>query len=138
VNLSFTIAARYLFSKKTHNAINVVSMISVFGVTVAVAALICTLSVYNGFQQLLGGLYSNFDPQIKIKVTEGKVFDPETREFGMIKNSKYVDVFCESLEENALLIYKDAQTSAIIKGVPDNYNQLTSIEKLIRDREFFY
>lgn len=111
-------------------------MISVFGVTVAVAALICTLSVYNGFQQLLGGLYSNFDPQIKIKVTEGKVFDPETREFGMIKNSKYVDVFCESLEENALLIYKDAQTSAIIKGVPDNYNQLTSIEKLITAGDF--
>jgi lipoprotein-releasing system permease protein/zinc transport system substrate-binding protein len=136
VNLSFSIAARYLFSKKTHNAINVVSMISVFGVTVAVAALICTLSVYNGFQQLLGGLYSNFDPQIKIKIAEGKVFNPETSEFGMIKNSKYVDVFCESLEENALLIYKDAQTSAIVKGVPDNYNQLTSIEKLITAGDF--
>lgn len=136
MNLSFSIAARYLFSKKTHNAINVVSMISVFGVTVAVAALICTLSVYNGFQQLLGGLYSNFDPQIKIKINEGKVFDPETSEFSMIKNSKYVDVFCESLEENALLVYKDAQTSAIIKGVPDNYNQLTSIEKLITAGDF--
>jgi lipoprotein-releasing system permease protein len=131
VNLSFIFARRYLFSKKTHNAINVVSMVSVFGVTVAVAALICTLSVYNGFQQLLGGLYSNFDPQIKIKVAEGKVFRTDTKDFDAIRKHKDVAVYCETLEENALLVYKDAQTSAIIKGVPDNFDKLTKIDKLI-------
>lgn len=136
MNLPFIIARRYLFSKKTHNAINVVSMVSVFGVTVAVAALICTLSVYNGFQQLLGGLYSNFDPQIKIKVVEGKVFRTDNKAFDAIRNHKDVAVYCETLEENALLVYKDAQTSAIIKGVPDNFNQLTKIDDLICAGQF--
>lgn len=136
MNLPFIIARRYLFSKKTHNAINVVSMVSVFGVTVAVAALICTLSVYNGFQQLLGGLYSSFDPQIKIKVVEGKVFKTDSKAFELIRNHKYVEVYTETLEENALLVYKDAQTSAIIKGVPDNFRQLTQIEKLITAGQF--
>jgi len=136
VNLPFIIARRYLFSKKTHNAINVVSMVSVFGVTVAVAALICTLSVYNGFQQLLGGLYSNFDPQIKINVVEGKVFRTDNKAFDAIRNHKDVAVYCETLEENALLVYKDAQTSAIIKGVPDNFNQLTKIDDLICAGQF--
>lgn len=136
MNLPFIIARRYLFSKKTHNAINVVSMVSVFGVTVAVAALICTLSVYNGFQQLLGGLYSSFDPQIKIKVVEGKVFRTDNKAFDAIRNHKDVAVYCETLEENALLVYKDAQTSAIIKGVPDNFNQLTKIDDLICAGQF--
>lgn len=136
MNLPFIIARRYLFSKKTHNAINVVSMVSVFGVTVAVAALICTLSVYNGFQQLLGGLYSSFDPQIKIKVVEGKVFNTDSNAFEQIRNHKDVEVYTETLEENALLVYKDAQTSAIIKGVPDNFRQLSQIEKLITAGQF--
>ncbi|MDP4278889.1 MAG: ABC transporter permease, partial [Bacteroidota bacterium] len=65
MKLPFIIARRYLFSKKKHNAINIVSMVSVFGVAAAVAALVCTMSVYNGFQKLLGGMYSNFDPQVK-------------------------------------------------------------------------
>lgn len=111
-------------------------MVSVFGVAIAVAALICTLSVYNGFQQLLGGLYSNFDPQIKIKVTEGKVFSTDSKAFEDIRNYKDVATYCETLEENALLMYKDAQTSAIIKGVPDNFNKLTNIDSLIYSGKF--
>jgi len=106
-------------------------MVSVFGVTVAVAALVCTLSVFNGFQHLLGGLYSSFDPELKIKVSEGKVFNTNTTAFDKIRNHKSIDQYCETLEENALIVYKLAQTSAVIKGVPDNYNKLTEIDKLI-------
>jgi lipoprotein-releasing system permease protein len=131
VNLPLHIARRYLFSKKTHNAINIVSLISVLGVAVAVAALVCTLSVYNGFQKLLGDMYSSFDPQIKIKVVDGKTFRPNSQAFTTIRRHPDVAIFCETLEENALVQYKDAQTSATIKGVSDNFSQLTHIDKLL-------
>lgn len=111
-------------------------MISVFGVAVAVAALICTMSVYNGFQKLLGGMYSSFDPQIKIKATEGKTFSPHSKAFDTIRKHKDVAVFSEVLEENALIQYKDAQTSATIKGVSDNFDQLTKINKLLYSGRF--
>ncbi len=131
MNLPYFIARRYLFSKKTHNAINLVSMVSVFGVMVAVAALVVTLSVYNGFQDLLKNLYSNFDPQIKIKVREGKTFIPHSDAFHAIKTDNDVAEYCETLEENALIIYKDAQTSAVIKGVDDSFSRLTRIDSLM-------
>jgi lipoprotein-releasing system permease protein len=131
VNLPLHIATRYLFSKKKHNAINVVSLVSVLGVATAVAALVCVLSVYNGFQQLLGSLYSRIDPQIKIKVVEGKTFTLDQRAFQDLRKDPSVAVFCEVLEENALLQYKNAQTSVTIKGVSENYNKLTQIDDLM-------
>jgi len=111
-------------------------MVSVFGVAVAVAALVCTMSVYNGFQKLLGGIYSSFDPQLKIKVVEGKTFKPDSKVFKSIKNSKDVAVYCETLEENVLVQYKDAQTSATVKGVSDNFDKLTQINKLLYSGRF--
>ena len=136
LNLPLHIARRYLFSRKTHNAINVISMVSVFGVAVAVAALICTMSVYNGFQTLLGSLYSNFDPQLKIKIIEGKTFKTDSKAFEKIRKHQDIAVFCETLEENALVQYKDAQTSATIKGVSDNFSQLTQINKILYSGRF--
>jgi len=111
-------------------------MVSVFGVAVAVAALICTMSVYNGFQQLLGGMYSHFDPQLKIKIVEGKTFKTDNAAFKAIKNDKNVDVFCETLEDNALVQYKEAQTSATIKGVSDNFGKLAEMKKLLYSGRF--
>jgi len=136
VNLPLHIARRYLFSRKTHNAINIVSLVSVLGVAIAVAALVCVLSVYNGFQKLLGDMYSSFDPQIKIKVVEGKTFVTSTADFATIRKDPAVAVFCESLEENALVQYKNAQTSATIKGVSDNFGKLTQVEKLMSAGNF--
>ena len=136
MNLPLHIAKRYLFSKKTHNAINIVSMVSVFGIAVAVAALVCTLSVYNGFQKLLGSMYSSFDPQLKIKVIEGKTFRTDSKTFETIRKNKDVSVFCETLEENALVQYKEAQTSATIKGVSDNFRELTKIDQLLYSGRF--
>lgn len=131
MNLPYFIAKRYLLSKKTHNAINLVSLVSVFGVMVAVAALIVTLSVYNGFQDLLKNLYGDFDPQVKIKAVEGKTFVPNTEAFQAIKADEDVAVYCETLEDNALIIYKDAQTSAVIKGVEESFSRLTHIDSLM-------
>lgn len=136
MKLSFFIAGRYLISKKTHNAINLVSMVSVLGVAVSVAAMIVTLSVYNGFQDLLGGLYSQFDPEIKIKVNKGKTFTTDAAAFEAIRQDKAVDVYTETLEENALLTYKDAQTSAVIKGVEANFAKLTNIDSLMYAGQF--
>lgn len=131
MNLPLHIARRYLFSRKSHNAINIVSLVSVLGVATAVAALVCVLSVYNGFQKLLGDMYSSFDPQIKIKAVEGKTFVTTSADFNAIRKDPSVAVFCETLEENALVQYKNAQTSATIKGVSDNFGKLTQIEKLM-------
>ncbi|NLE32500.1 MAG: ABC transporter permease, partial [Bacteroidales bacterium] len=136
MKLSLFIAGRYLISKKTHNAINLVSMVSVLGVAVSVAAMIVTLSVYNGFQDLLGGLYSQFDPEIKIKVNKGKTFLTDGAAFEAIRQDKDVDVYTETLEENALLTYKDAQTSAVIKGVEADFAQLTNIDSLMYAGQF--
>ena len=79
MNLPFFIARRYLFSKKKHNAINIISGISVCGVALATLALVCTLSVFNGFQDMVAGFFTAFDPELKITVREGKVFDPLDR-----------------------------------------------------------
>jgi lipoprotein-releasing system permease protein len=136
VNLPLHIARRYLFSKKKHNAINIVSLISVLGVATAVAALVCVLSVYNGFQDLLSKMYSNFDPPLKIRVVEGKTFFTNTKAFQAIRKDPEVSVFCEVLEDNALVQYKEAQTSATIKGVSSNFNKLTDIDKLLYSGKF--
>jgi len=77
VNVSFYIARRYLLSKKSHNAINVISGISVCGVALATVALICTLSVFNGFRDLVATFFTAFDPELKVCVATGKVFDGE-------------------------------------------------------------
>jgi ABC-type lipoprotein release transport system permease subunit len=136
MNLPLHIAIRYLFSPKSHNAINIVSLVSVLGVAVAVAAMVCVLSVYNGFQELLGNMYSSFDPQVKIRVVEGKTFQANTATFDPIRKDPSVAAFCEVLEENALVQYKNAQTSATIKGVADNFNRLSDIEKLMTAGNF--
>ena len=77
MNLPFYIARRYLFAKKKHNAINIISAISVCGVALATMAMVCTLSVFNGFQEMVEQLFTAFDPELKITAREGKVFQPD-------------------------------------------------------------
>lgn len=131
MNLSFYIARRYLFSKKKHNAINIISGISVCGVALATLALVCTLSVFNGFQDMVAGLFTAFDPELKITVREGKVFDGQNQRILAVRALPEVDVFTETLEENAMVQYKDRQTMAVIKGVEDNFEQLTAIDSIL-------
>lgn len=134
--LHVLIAKRYLFAKKSHHAINVISWISVCGVAVATMAMVCTLSVFNGFQELFSTLFCNFDPQIEITSRQGKVFDPTSKEFNTIRKMEGVAIFTEVLEENALLKYQDRQVPATIKGVADNFGQLTSIDSIIVNGHF--
>ena len=131
MNLPFYIARRYLFSKKKHNAINIISSISVCGVALATLALVCTLSVFNGFQDMVAGFFTAFDPELKITVREGKVFEPGTAAIREVRALPEIDVWTETLEENAMVQYKDRQAMAVIKGVEDNFEQLTSIDSLL-------
>ena len=131
MNLPFYIARRYLFSKKKHNAINIISGISVCGVALATLALVCTLSVFNGFQDMVAGLFTAFDPELKIMVREGKVFEPNGVAFQEVRSLPEIDVWTETLEDNAMVQYKDRQAMAVIKGVEDNFEQLTSIDSLL-------
>ncbi len=131
MNLPFYIARRYLFSKKKHNAINIISAVSVCGVALATLALVCTLSVFNGFQDMVAGFFTAFDPELKITVREGKVFDPHESRVAQIRAMPEIEVWTETLEENAMVQYKDRQTMAVIKGVEDNFEQLTAIDSLL-------
>lgn len=130
--LPFYIAKRYLFSKKKHNAINIISGISVCGVALATLSLVCTLSVMNGFQDMVADLFTTFDPQLKIVAREGKTFDGQGEQIQLLRSLAEIEVFTESLEEQAMVEYKDRQVMAIIKGVDDNFEDLTEIDSILR------
>ena len=134
MNFSFYIAKRYLFSKKSHNAINVISGVSVCGVALATLALVCTLSVFNGFQDLVTTMFTAFDPELKITAVSGKVFDAQDDRIQSLKQMPEVEVFSESLEDNVMVQYKDRQAMAVIKGVEDNFRQLTAIDSILYGR----
>lgn len=136
MNLPFYIARRYLFSKKSHNAINIISMICVCGVVVATIALVCALSVYNGFNDLVAGMFSSFDPELKITPRIGKVFDPTTSNMQRIKELPDIAFFSETLQDNALIRYHDRQDVAVVKGVDDAYQHLTMIDSALIDGNF--
>ena len=134
MDFSFYIAKRYLFSKKSHNAINVISGVSVCGITLATLALVCTLSVFNGFQDLVTTMFTAFDPELKITAVSGKVFDAQDDRIQSLKQMPEVEVFSESLEDNVMVQYKDRQAMAVIKGVEDNFSQLTAIDSILYGR----
>ena len=137
MNFPFYIAKRYLFSKKSHNAINVISAISVCGVALATLALVCTLSVFNGFQDLVATFFTAFDPELKITAVTGKVFDGQEARIEALRRMPEIAVFSESLEENAMVQYKDRQTMAVIKGIEDNFEDLTAIDSILFGRGQF-
>ena len=136
MNLSAFVARRYLFSKKSHNIINIISAISLVGVMVCTMALIIVLSVFNGFDSLIKSMFSNFDPDIKITPAQGKVFDPQTDTLRRISQLSYVDCVCETLEENVLLEYDKHMQPATLKGVSEQYSRLTGIDTTIISGEF--
>lgn len=134
MNFPFYIARRYLFSKKSHNAINVISAISVCGVALATLALVCTLSVFNGFQDLVTTFFTAFDPQLKIAAVRGKVFDGQDKRVLQLKKMPDVEVYSESLEDNVMVQYQGRQAMAVVKGVEDNFDQLTPIDSILFGR----
>ena len=131
MNCALYIARRYLFSKKSHNAINIISGISVCGVALATLALVCTLSVFNGFHDLISGFFTHFDPDLKVETIKGKTFDPDSSALAAIRTLPGVEVVSLTLEDNAMAKYKGQQTMVTIKGVDDNFQELTHIEEIL-------
>ena len=134
MNFPFYIAKRYLFSKKSHNAINVISAVSVCGVALATLALVCTLSVFNGFQDLVATMFTAFDPELKITAVSGKVFDGQDERIQSLRQLPEIEVFSESLEDNAMVQYKGRQAMVVVKGVEDNFGRLTPIDSILYGR----
>ena len=134
MNFPFYIAKRYLFTKKSHHAINVISGVSVCGVALATLAMVCTLSVFNGFQDLVSTMFTAFDPEIKITAANGKVFDSQEERIQLLRDLPEIEVFSESLEDNAMVQYKGRQAMVVIKGIEDNFNQLTAIDSILYGR----
>lgn len=136
MNFPLFIASRYLISKKSRNIINLISGVSIAGITVGTMALIIVLSIFNGLDDLIKSLFSSFDPEIKITLAEGKTFSIENELFNQIKSDPSTAVFTEVVEENAMIDYRNRQAIVTIKGVSDNFSKLTGIDSLIVDGSF--
>ncbi|MCR4921133.1 MAG: FtsX-like permease family protein [Bacteroidaceae bacterium] len=137
MNASFFIARRYLFSKKSHHAINIISGISVVGVAVATMALVCTLSVFNGFQELVADLFTAFDPQLRITPSAGSTVPTDDEALLRLQECELVDVCTRVLEGQALVVEDGQQQVVTIKGVDDNIGEQAHIEDILYgDGEF--
>ena len=130
-NFPFFVARHYLFSRKKTHAINVISIISVIGVAVATMALVIVLSVFNGFQDLMASFCTNFDPQLKVVPTEGKTRPADDPILTEIRKLPQVDVATETLEDQALAVYNGNQAMVMVKGVDDNFAELTHITDIV-------
>lgn len=132
MNFPFFIAKRYLFSKKSTHAINIISGISGVGVAIASMALIVTLSVFNGFHDLVASFFTAFDPQLKVTPVKGKTISKDDPILVNIKKIPQVEVATETVEEQALVIYGKRQAMVTLKGVQDNFDRLTHIREILQ------
>jgi len=130
-NFSFYVARRYMFSKKSVGAINVISFISVVGVAVGTMALVIVLSVFNGFHDLVASLFTNFDPQIEVVPVKGKTINADAPELDRIRHLDFVDVATDVVEDQAIAVYGDRQRMVTVMGVDENFDQLTNISDIL-------
>lgn len=137
MNFPLFVARRYLFSKKSTHAINVISMISAIGVAVATMALVIVLSAFNGFHDLVATLFTRFDPQLEITPVMGKTAPADDPLLATVRQMPEVAVVTECVEDNALAVFQDKQAMVTIKGVDDNFKDLANIQStLYGDGEF--
>lgn len=136
MKLPYYIAKRYLFSKKSHNLINILSGISVAGVTIGAMALIVVLSVFNGLESLISSMYNSFDPDLKIETTIGKTFNINTFPIQKLSKIDGIANYSEIVEENALLRYKNKQQIVQIKGVDNKFAKVSKIGNCIVEGNF--
>ncbi|MXV49547.1 FtsX-like permease family protein [Pedobacter sp. HMF7647] len=121
MNVSYYIARRYLLSKKSLNAINIISGISMLGVFVGSAALVIILSVFNGFEKLVLSMYNTFTPELRIEPALGKSFADSGKVFEELKRNPAVALYTEVLQEKSLVRYGNGQYIGLVKGVSDNF-----------------
>ena len=134
---TFFIARRYLFSRKSHHTINIISTISVCGVALATMALVVTLSVFNGFRDTVASFFTAFDPELKVTLTEGKILAADDPALARLRGYEGIAVYTEVLEDQALIVGKERQWVITIKGVEDNFQQQSDIDGILYgDGEF--
>ncbi len=136
IKLPFHIARRYLFAKKSTNVINVITGISVLGITIGTAALILILTVFNGLEELISGLFNSFNPPIKITLIEGKTFAEDEISVDELLVLKGVTSVSKSLEDLVMYEYEGIQEIGYMKGVDESFQQVNSIDSVIRKGEF--
>ena len=136
MNLSLKIARRYLFAKKSTNAINIISGISVLGLALGAAALVLVLSVFNGFEKLITGMMSNFNPDVKIVATKGKTFITDSLKINQLRQIRGVELLSETLEETAFFEYEKTQAIGTLKGVDDNFSKINRIDSTVREGRY--
>ncbi|HFA47417.1 MAG TPA: FtsX-like permease family protein [Bacteroidetes bacterium] len=136
MNLPLKIARRYLFAKKSTNAINFITGISVLGISIGTAALVLVLSVFNGFEDLLLGMFSKFNPDVKVTVAEGKSFVPDPEKLAAVRALPGVAAVSESLQEVAFFAYRDNEDFGILKGVDSIYQKVTGMDTTLFEGKY--
>jgi len=130
--LPLRIALRYLTSKKSHTAVNVISAISVCAVAVTAMAMVCVLSVFNGFSNLVNGNLSRLDPELRVIAAHGKAIEKADSVISIIKSVKGIHTAIPTITDNALAVYGDKQLPVTLKGVTEEYGNLTEIASLVK------
>ncbi len=133
MRLSLFFAHRYLFSKKSHSTINLISAISAGGIAVATMAMVCVLSVFNGLHDLFSGLYANFDPQLEVAPVSGKYADAADPALQRVRRVAGVSVVAECFQENALILYKGNPIVVSVKGVDNNFKRVNGLDSIVYD-----
>ena len=136
MKLAFDIAKRYLYAKKSQNIINLISMISVFGVLTGSMALVIVLSVFNGVHGFMGELYTAFDPNLKVVPATGKVFSTDSINYEQLKQHQDIECISEVFEHQALLKFRQRKIPGIIMGVDSAFNKVSSIDSIIIDGKY--
>ncbi len=132
MDLSFKIARRFLFGKKTVNAINIITGISVLGITIGAGSLVLILSVFNGFETLISSYFNAFNPEIKMLPARGKTILMDEEKIKILESIPGVKHYSKVLEEVVMLRYDDMQVFGVIKGVDDQYDLVNNIDSTIR------
>ena len=136
MNFPLLVARRYLFAKRSTNAINIITGISVFGIAIGTMALILVLSVFNGFEDLLSDLFGHFNPEVKVTPAKGKIFTTDSLTLQKIRALPGVAVVSETLEEIAFFEYEGAQDFGVLKGVDDNFARVNGIDSTVREGDY--
>lgn len=134
--LSLKIAIRYLFSRKSSQAIHWITGISIIGIAVGTAALILVLSVFNGFEELLSGMFSKYNPDVKIEIKQGKTFKEDSAKLFQLTQIPGILRYSTTLEEIAMFQYAEAQEFGVLKGVDSNYVTVCSVHDAILEGSF--
>jgi len=136
MNIPLFFSRRYLFAKRSTQAINIITGISVVGVSIGTAALILVLSVFNGFEDLLAGLFGHFDPQVKITPAKGKTFAIDSLVLDKIRHLPGVLLVSETLEEIAFFEYDGSQDFGVLKGVDDQFARVNNVDSTLREGNY--